>query len=159
MDPLDKMDVAIADRLQQDGRLSNARLSEQLALSEASCWRRQKRLEESGVIKGYQAVLDRRKLGFGVMAFVQIVCTQHGEEVTAAFEAIIQGCPSVLSCHNTTGEADFLLVVVARDLDDYSGFVDRVLRKLPGVASIRSNLSLREMKETNRLPIQQAPYR
>ncbi|MGM8063245.1 Lrp/AsnC family transcriptional regulator [Vogesella indigofera] len=150
---LDKVDIAIADRLQQDGRLSNARLAEQLALSEASCWRRQKRLEETGVIEGYKAILNRRKLGIGVMAFVQIVCTQHSEEVTAAFERIIQASPNVLACHNTTGEADFLLQVVARDLDDYSRFVEKVLRKLPGVLSIRSNISLREMKVTNKLPI------
>lgn len=150
---LDKVDIAIADRLQQDGRLSNARLAEQLALSEASCWRRQKRLEETGVIEGYKAILNRRKLGIGVMAFVQIVCTQHSEEVTAAFERIIQVSPNVLACHNTTGEADFLLQVVARDLDDYSRFVEKVLRKLPGVLSIRSNISLREMKVTNKLPI------
>ena len=153
MTELDKVDVAIADRLQQDGRLSNARLAEQLALSEASCWRRQKRLEETGVIEGYKAILNRRKLGIGVMAFVQIVCTQHSEEVTAAFERIIQACPNVLACHNTTGEADFLLQVVARDLDDYSRFVETVLRKLPGVLSIRTNISLREMKVTNKLPI------
>ena len=153
MTALDKVDIAIADRLQQDGRLSNARLAEQLALSEASCWRRQKRLEETGVIEGYKAVLNRRKLGIGVMAFVQIVCTQHSEEVTAAFERIIQACPNVLACHNTTGEADFLLQVVARDLDDYSRFVETVLRKLPGVLSIRSNISLREMKVMNKLPI------
>lgn len=153
MNALDKVDIAIADRLQQDGRLSNARLAEQLALSEASCWRRQKRLEEMGVIEGYKAVLNRRKLGIGVMAFVQIVCTQHSEEVTAAFERIIQVSPNVLACHNTTGEADFLLQVVARDLDDYSRFVEKVLRKLPGVLSIRSNISLREMKVTNKLPI------
>lgn len=153
MTALDKVDIAIADRLQQDGRLSNARLAEQLALSEASCWRRQKRLEETGVIEGYKAILNRRKLGIGVMAFVQIVCTQHSEEVTAAFERIIQACPNVLACHNTTGEADFLLQVVARDLDDYSRFVETVLRKLPGVLSIRSNISLREMKVMNKLPI------
>ncbi|WP_445398902.1 Lrp/AsnC family transcriptional regulator [Zobellella sp. An-6] len=153
MDALDKIDVAIADRLQQDGRLSNARLAEQLALSEASCWRRHKRLEESGVIEGYQAILNRRKLGGGVLAFVQLTCTQHSEEVTAEFENIIQACSRVLSCHNTTGEADFLLQVVAKDLDDYSRFVEQVLRKLPGVSSIRSNISLREMKATNRLPI------
>lgn len=153
MTVLDKVDIAIADRLQQDGRLSNARLAEQLALSEASCWRRQKRLEETGVIEGYKAILNRRKLGIGVMAFVQIVCTQHSEEVTAAFERIIQASPNVLACHNTTGEADFLLQVVARDLDDYSRFVEKVLRKLPGVLSIRSNISLREMKVTNKLPI------
>lgn len=159
MDALDKIDAAILDRFQQDGRLSNAKLAEQLSISEATCWRRQKRLEDCGAVKGYQAVLDRRILGFGVMAFVQIVCAQHGEDVTAVFERIIQSCPSVLSCHNTTGEADFLLIVVARDLDDYSRFVDTVLRKLPGVASIRSNLSLREMKATNRLPVLADPYR
>lgn len=153
MSALDKIDVAIADRLQQDGRLSNAKLAEQLGLSEASCWRRQKRLEEAGVIEGYQAVLNRRKVGVGVVAFVQLTCTQHSEEVTAAFEQIIQASSRVLSCHNTTGEADFLLQVVARDLDDYSRFVDTVLRKLPGVSSIRSNISLREMKATRRLPI------
>jgi DNA-binding Lrp family transcriptional regulator len=143
MTELDKVDLAIADKLQQDGRLSNAKLAEQFAMSEASCWRRQKRLEELGVIEGYKAVLNRRKLGIGVMAFVQIVCTQHSEEATAAFERIIQACPQILACHNTTGEADFLLQVVAHDLDDYSRFVEKVLRKLPGVFSIRSNISLR----------------
>lgn len=153
MNELDKVDVAMADHLQQDGRLSNAKLAERLSLSEASCWRRQKRLEEWGVVEGYQAVLNRRKLGAGVLAFVQIACTQHSEEVTMEFERLIQGCSRILSCHNTTGEADFLLQVVARDLDDYSRFVDKVLRKLPGVSSIRSNISLREMKATHRLPI------
>lgn len=150
---LDKIDVAISDRLQRDGRLSNVKLAEQLSLSEASCWRRQKRLEERGVIEGYQAILNRKKLGLGVMAFVQISCTDHSEEATAKFEKIIESAPQVLSCHNTTGEADFLLQVVARDLDSYSRFVEKVLRKLPDVSSIRSNLSLREMKSTNCFPV------
>jgi len=153
MDALDKTDLAMLARLQQDGRLANTKLAEELALSEASCWRRQKRLEELGIIEGYQANLNRRKLGIGVMAFVQIVCTQHSEEVTAHFERIIRACPNVVDCHNITGEADFLLKVVAKDLDDYSRFVDRVLRQLPGVLSIRSNISLREMKVSNRLPV------
>jgi DNA-binding Lrp family transcriptional regulator len=111
------------------------------------------RLEELGVIEGCQANLNRRKLGIGVMAFVQIVCTQHSEEVTAHFERITRACPNVLDCHNITGEADFLLKVVAKDLDDFSRFVDRVLRQLPGVLSIRSSISLREMKVSNRLPV------
>lgn len=153
MNSIDRIDAGILDRLQRDGRLSNAKLAEQLSLSETPCWRRLKRLEDEGVIEGYQANLNRRKLGLGVLAFVQLVCTQHGEEVTAAFEKIIRDCPNVLTCHNTTGEADFLLQVVARDLDDYSRFVDQVLRKLPGVSSIRSNISLRELKASNRLPI------
>jgi len=150
---LDKVDIAISERLQRDGRLSNVKLAEQLSLSEASCWRKQKRLEECGVIEGYQAILNRRKLGLGVMAFVQISCSDHSEEATEKFEKIIASAPQVLSCHNTTGEADFLLQVVARDLDSYSRFVEKVLRKLPGVLSIRSNLSLREMKTTHRFPV------
>lgn len=153
LERLDKVDIAISERLQRDGRLSNVKLAEQLSLSEASCWRKQKRLEECGVIEGYQAILDRRKLGLGVMAFVQISCSDHSEEATEKFEKIIASAPQVLSCHNTTGEADFLLQVVARDLDSYSRFVEKVLRKLPGVLSIRSNLSLREMKTTHRFPV------
>ncbi|KAB0651133.1 Lrp/AsnC family transcriptional regulator [Burkholderia diffusa] len=153
MEPLDKIDRGILDMLQQDGRVSNARLAEAFSLSETSCWRRLRRLEEAGLIAGYHARLDRRKLGLGVMAFVQIVCTQHSEEVTAEFERLIQASPNVLACDNTTGEADFLLQVVAADLDDYSHFVERVLRRLPGVLSIRSNLSLRQLKSTQRLPI------
>ena len=153
MEQLDRIDRGILDMLQQDGRVSNARLAEAFSLSETSCWRRLRRLEEAGLIAGYHARLDRRKLGFGVMAFVQIVCTQHSEEVTAEFERLIDASPNVLACDNTTGEADFLLQVVAADLDDYSHFVERVLRKLPGVLSIRSNLSLRQLKSTQRLPI------
>lgn len=153
LERLDKVAIAISERLQRDGRLSNVKLAEQLSLSEASCWRKQKRLEECGVIEGYQAILNRRKLGLGVMAFVQISCSDHSEEATEKFEKIIASAPQVLSCHNTTGEADFLLQVVARDLDSYSRFVEKVLRKLPGVLSIRSNLSLREMKTTHRFPV------
>ncbi|WP_431479725.1 Lrp/AsnC family transcriptional regulator [Pseudomonas simiae] len=153
LERLDKVDIAISERLQRDGRLSNVKLAEQLSLSEASCWRKQKRLEECGVIEGYQAILNRRKLGLGVMAFVQISCSDHSEEATEKFEKIIASAPQVLSCHNTTGEADFLLQVVARDLDSYSRFVEKVLRNLPGVLSIRSNLSLREMKTIHRFPV------
>ena len=153
MHDLDRIDAEILARLQSDGRLSNARLAAQLSMSETPCWRRLKRLEDSGIIEGYQAVLNRRALGLGVMAFVQLGCAQHDEKVTKAFHLAVQACANVLSCHNTTGEADYLLIVVARDLDDYSRFVDTVLRHLPGVTSIRSNLSLRELKSSNQLPI------
>lgn len=153
MQQIDRVDAEILDRLQKDGRLTNAKLAAQLSMSETPCWRRLKRLEESGIIEGYQAVLNRRKLGLGLMAFVQLGFSEHSEKVTREFHAAIQDCPNVLSCHNTTGEADYLLVVVARDLDDYSRFVETVLRHLPGVTSIRSNLSLREVKSSNQLPI------
>ena len=150
---IDRVDAQILDMLQENGRMSNSKIADRLTMSETPCWRRLKRLEEHGVIAGYQAVLDRRALGLGVMAFVQLGCTEHSEETTSEFEGIIQSSPNILACHNTTGDADFLLLVVARDLDDYSRFVERVLRRLPGVTSIRSNLSLRELKSSNRLPV------
>ena len=153
MAKIDRVDAEILDMLQENGRLSNAKVAERLSMSETPCWRRLKRLEQDGVIAGYQAVLDRRTLGLGVMAFVQLECAEHTEAATKEFQKIIQSSPNVLSCHNTTGEADFLLQVVAKDLDDYSRFVESVLRRLPGVSSIRSNISLRELKSSNRLPI------
>ena len=153
MTEMDKVNVEILKQLQCDGRLSNAKLAEHLNMSETPCWRRLKKLEESGVIESYQANLNRRKIGLGVMAFVQLRCSDHSQDATRKFQRIIEDSPNILSCHNTTGDDDFLLVIVARDLDDYSAFVDNVLRKLPGVASIRSNLSLREMKASSRLPI------
>lgn len=153
MNGLDEKDVGILRLLQHDGRTANAKLAEQLSISEASCWRRLKRLLENGIIEGFQAILNRRALGFGVLSFVQLSCNQHSEEITREIEKIIQANPQVMSCHNTTGDDDFLLQVVARDLDDYSHFVEKVLRKIPGVTSIRSNISLRELKSSSRLPL------
>ena len=153
MPDFDTVDIQILDLLQENGRLSNAKLAKLVSVSEPSCWRRVNRLEKQGVIAGYQAVLDRRSLGLGVHAFVQLGCDEHNPEVTAELERVIAGSPNVLACHNTTGEADFLLQVVARDLDDYSRFVETVLRSLPGVKSVTSNLSLKEVKLTSHLPV------
>lgn len=153
MSEIDKVDRQILTHLQNNGRLTNAKLATDLCMSESPCWRRIKRLEDNGIIHDYQANLNRRKLGLGVMAFVQITCTAHDEKTTRLFEEIIQASDNIMSCHNTTGDADFILQVVAKDLDDYSTFVEEVLRKLPGVSSIHSNLSLREIKSSNRLPI------
>jgi len=153
MKAIDKTDVNILNELQRDNRISNTKLAELFKLSEASCWRRVKRLEEAGVIEGYHAVLNRRKLGLGVTTFVQIKVAEHSKEATAEIERIIQASPNVIACDNTTGEADFLLEVVAEDLEDYSHFVETVLRRLPGLLNIRSNISLRQIKSVHKLPI------
>ncbi|MEC8325101.1 MAG: Lrp/AsnC family transcriptional regulator [Pseudomonadota bacterium] len=150
---LDKTDKRILELLQSNGRLSSAKIASTLALSETPCWRRIKRLEEQGYIEGYQANLNRRKVGFGVMAFVQLTYIEHDEKTTKDFEQMILACDNVLTCYNMTGDADFLLQVVAKDLDDYSTFIDNVLRKLSGVSSIRSSISLKEIKSSSRLPI------
>ncbi|EMP7252349.1 Lrp/AsnC family transcriptional regulator [Enterobacter cloacae] len=150
----DKKDVALLRILQRDGRTSSARLAEELSISTTTSWRLQKRLEDEGYIEGYEVKLNRKKLGFGVMAFVRLVCNQHSEAVTRAFESTINDNPYVLSCHNITGEADFLLQVIARDLDHYSLFIEKELRKLPGVISINSSISLREVKKLHQLPLE-----
>lgn len=153
MNALDSTDIAILRALQQDGRLTNARLAEQVALSETPCWRRLKRLEADGYIDAYRADLNRRKLGFGVVAFVQITLGDHAGDAPLQFEQRVAAMPEVLSCHNVTGESDYLLQVVAADLDTYGVFVRDTLRRLPGVSAIRSNLSLREIKSSHALPL------
>ncbi|MDN0083637.1 Lrp/AsnC family transcriptional regulator [Crenobacter sp. SG2305] len=150
---LDDTDRALLSLLQQDGRLSNAKLAEQLSLSETPCWRRLKRLEGDGFIQGYQAVLDRQRLGYGVLAFVHVGFGSHTGEAPLRFEEAVQAIPEVLSCHNLTGESDYLLQVVATDLESYGIFIRDVLRQLPGVSSIRSSLSLREVKASSSLPL------
>ena len=153
MSDIDKVDVAILNLLQAHGRWSNKRLAQEISLSEPSCWRRVRRLEAEGFIEGYQAVLNRQRLGLGLLSFVQLGFGQHDPAVTADMERILAESPHVLACHNTTGEADFLVQVVAKDLHEYSVFVENVLRNLPGVISVTSNLSLRELKLTRRLPV------
>lgn len=153
MNALDSTDIAILRALQQDGRLTNARLAEQVALSETPCWRRLKRLEADGYIDAYRADLNRRKLGFGVVAFVQITLGDHAGDAPLQFEQRVAAMSEVLSCHNVTGESDYLLQVVAADLDTYGVFVRDTLRRLPGVSAIRSNLSLREIKSSHALPL------
>ncbi|OHX11616.1 AsnC family transcriptional regulator [Chromobacterium sphagni] len=150
---LDNVDRALMALLQQDGRLSNAKLAEHVALSETPCWRRLKRLEADGYIEGYQAVLNRKKLGYGVLAFVQVGFGSHTGDAPRRFEEQVQAIPEVLSCHNLTGECDYLLQVVAEDLEAFGVFVRDVLRELPGVSSIRSSLSLREVKMSGQLPV------
>ena len=159
MSDFDSMDAAILDVLQERGRLSNAKLAQRVRLSETPCWKRVKRLEKAGVIEGYRAVLNRRKLDLGVLAFVHLGCDDYRPEVIARMHEMVEASPNVLACHNITGDADFLLVVVARDLDDYSRFAERVLRNLPGITTIKSNLSMRELKSSTLLPITQLPMR
>jgi len=153
IEDLDAQDLTLLRLVQQDGARSNPKLAEELSLSVTPCWRRLKRLEQEGYIKDYQANLDRRKLGFDVLAFVSLSFGLHGDDAPNRFEEDIQNYPEVLSCHKVTGNQDYLLQVVAQDLDAYSQFIENVLRKTPGVASIHSSLALREIKSSSRYPV------
>jgi Lrp/AsnC family transcriptional regulator, leucine-responsive regulatory protein len=150
---LDDTDRTILRLLQQDGTMSNPKLAEHVSLSVTPCWRRLRRLEEDGFITSYQANLDRRKLGLDVLAFVQLSFLVVTDVSIKHFEEVILAHPEVLSCHKITGQADYLLQVVAEDLDAYSDFVENVLRVIPGISSIHSSLAMREIKSSSRLPI------
>jgi DNA-binding Lrp family transcriptional regulator len=150
---MDSVDRSMLRLLQDDGALSNAALGEQLSLSVTPCWRRRKHLEDLGVITGYQANIDRRTIGLDLLAFVQIRIHIHSDKTADNFEEVMQSRPEVLSCHKVTGDADYMLQVVAPDLDAYGDFIERVLRKQAGIASIQSSLALREVKFSSRFPI------
>jgi Lrp/AsnC family leucine-responsive transcriptional regulator len=150
---MDKRDQEILRVLQDDGRTSNAALAKHIHVAEAPAWRRVKALEEQGVIAGYRAVLDQRKLGYEVTAFVQVRFSSHDPKLQAAFERQVVLVPQVLWCHNVSGSTDYLLCVVARSLREYGEFVSAKLRSLPGVTAIESSFSLKAVKADGKLPI------
>lgn len=151
-DSLDKTDLELLKRLQQDGRLSNARLAQQINLSETPCWRRWKKLEQQGYIQEYRAVLSPRKLGFTVTAFTQVAFSSHDLALTNAFEAIVNELEWVQSCHCITGNTDYLLQMVFRDLDQFSERIN-VIRRIPGVRAIETQIAVKEIKSGSHLPI------
>lgn len=151
---MDGVDREMLRLLQDDATLSSAALGERLSLTVTPCWRRRKRLEDMGVIRDYQANLDRRKLGYDVLAFAQVRFGDHSTVAPDEFERVVLGLPEVLSCHKVTGEADYFLSVLAKDLDSYGRFVEEVLRRQPGIASIQTSLALREVKAVTRIPVE-----
>lgn len=153
MPELDRRDRDILRILQRDGRISNQSLAELTHQAATPCWRRVRQLEASGLIRGYRAVLDRQKLGYGVMAFVQISIDRHSEAEARRFEREVQALDEVHACFAVTGEADFLLQVVARDLDAYGEFAMQRIRRLPGIKSMNTMFVLREMTEIPMLPV------
>jgi Lrp/AsnC family transcriptional regulator, leucine-responsive regulatory protein len=152
---LDKTDLKILDALQRDGRLTNAELAEKVGLSLSPCWRRLKRLEESGVISGYQAVLNRKVLGLSVTAFVRIDIERHTPAMERRFEEAIADYPEIVSCHVISGEGAFMLIVVSDSLESYSSFALKTLMALPGVKDTRTSFSLKEVKASSTLPLLQ----
>ena len=153
METLDKFDVAILSELQTDARLTNAELAQRVGLSAAPCWRRVRQLEESGVISGYHAHLNRHRVGYGVLGFVHLGLHNHTAEVTAAFEREVLALPQVLSCHNLSGRYDYQIELVAPDLETFAEYVRTRIRSLPGVREISTSFSLKEVKRTVALPV------
>jgi Lrp/AsnC family transcriptional regulator, leucine-responsive regulatory protein len=142
---LDALDKAIISALAEDGRQSQVDLAERVPLSPTAIARRIRTLEDDGVIEGYHAKISRRALGLEMMIVVQISLRSQSQDVLDAFEKAVAAAPSVVACHLMSGEEDYMLTVLARDLNDFERIHRAELSRLPGVARLRSSFVLREI--------------
>jgi len=151
---LDRYDQRILEVLQQEGRISNQELAERIGLSPSPCLRRVRALEESGLVTGYRALLDAKKLGYSLMALIHISMDRHTPERFSNFEARIGELPEVLECLLITGQdADYQLKVVVRDMDAYQELLlDRITR-IEGVTGVHSSFVLRRVVDKTALPV------
>lgn len=152
MAKLDALDSRLLDELQRHGRATHVELSAAVHLSAPQCFRRVKALEERGVIRGYAAQVDREALGLGVMAFVSVDLRAEQFGRVREFEQSIRDFPQILECHTVSGDSDYLLKVVARDLKALSQFLTDRLMQIAGVANVRSMICLEEIKPPAALP-------
>ncbi|MDE2305081.1 MAG: Lrp/AsnC family transcriptional regulator [Gammaproteobacteria bacterium] len=150
---LDPTDTRLLDELQRDGRRSIVDLAERTGLSHTPCARRVRQMEQGGVIEGYAAVLNPRAIGLQVMAYVQVKLERHVEENVASFARALADLEPVVSCQATTGEYDFMLLVMATDLDALSNVVLKGLLAIPGVRDVHSSIVLQTIKRSARLPL------
>ncbi len=150
---IDRLDRRILDLLQREGALPVAEVASRTGISTTTCWRRIQQLEQSGVIRGRVAVLDRAALGLDVTIFAHVKLSSQGRDAIAAFSEAIRDRPEVLDCYTTMGEWDFMLRVVTRDIKAYEAFYLDHLSKLPNVQSINSSVTVTVIKETTILPI------
>ncbi|PSW22092.1 Lrp/AsnC family transcriptional regulator [Photobacterium sanctipauli] len=149
---LDDTDLSILRHIQNEGRISNSKLAEKVHLSETPCWRRWKRMEEAGYIDGYNAVLNRKKLGFQVSGFTFVTLGNHEVENTEPFEEYAAATDWILMCHCIAGSADYLVQVVAKDLEEYFEHISAI-RRVKGVSAIQSNISVKQIKNSFQLPL------
>ena len=153
-DPLSPVDLRILDALQQDGRMSNVELADKVGLSPSPCLRRVRTLEESGIIAGYHAQLDAKKLGLTLMALIHISMDRHTPARFANFEKKISEIPGILECLLITGQdADYQLKVVVRDMDAYQELLLNKVTRIEGVTGVHSSFVLRRVIEKISLPL------
>ena len=151
---LDRYDLAILRALQDDGRISNQDLADRIGLSPSPCLRRLRALEESGLITGYRALVDAKKLGLSLMALIHISMDQHTPERFANFEAKVGEIPEVLECLLITGQdADYQIKVVVRDMDAYQELLLNRITRIKGVTGVHSSFVLRRVVDKTALPV------
>ncbi|RPJ66814.1 Lrp/AsnC family transcriptional regulator [Alteromonas sediminis] len=153
-----EQDKIILETLQQHGRMPIVELAKATNMSESTCLRRTRALEESGIIKGYAALLDAEKAGFGVMAYVQVNINQRNEAAFDSFKTAVLEHPLVLECYSLSGQFDHLMKVVARNNKELSHFLLKTLREFPEVRDAQTLFVLDQVKHTCALPISLSPH-
>ena len=150
---LDTIDWRIMAALQEDGRLSNVDLAQQVHLSPSPCLARVKRLENKGVISRYVALLNPAAIGFGVSVFIQVRLEKQIERSLESFERAISERPEVMECYLMTGQSDYMLRVIVPDVPALERFIVDFLSRVPGVGTIQSSFTLKQVKYKTALPL------
>jgi Lrp/AsnC family leucine-responsive transcriptional regulator len=151
---MDRYDREILLILQEDGRISNQELAERIGLSPSPCLRRVRALEEAGLIAGYRALLDARKLGLTLMALIHISMDRHTPDRFENFESEIRATPEIMECLLITGQdADYQLKAVVRDMDAYQELLLNRITRIPGVTGVHSSFVLRRVVDKTALPV------
>lgn len=151
---LDRIDRKILHDLQENGRMTNVDLAERAGISAPPCLRRVRALEEAGIIRGYHADIEPGSLGYGITVFAQVGLTSQSETDLRKFEDLARQWPLVRECHLVSGEADYILKIVAEDWDDYQKFLTTHLTTAPNISQVKSALGIRSAKSAPGVPIE-----
>jgi len=150
---LDSIDRAILAALQEDGRMTNVELARRVGLTAPPCLRRVRALEDAGIIDSYHARLDASALGYGIMVFALVSLKSQAEDDLRAFEEHVAALPEVRECHMLNGEIDFILKIVAHDLQAFQTFLTSKLTPAANVASVKTSLTIRTSKDLIGVPV------
>lgn len=150
---LDNYDIKILRNLQANADISMAELGDAVGLSHTPCWRRVKRLEEAGYIRGRVTVLNAERLNLSVAVHAYITIKSHDEKSLLAFEQAVHAINEIVECYSITGDKDYLLKVVVASVDHYEKLLKSKLVHLPNVASVNSVFALKQIKYTTSLPL------
>jgi Lrp/AsnC family leucine-responsive transcriptional regulator len=150
---MDNIDKKIIKELQLNARISNEELAEKVNLSASPCLRRVKKLEQSGVLTGYTAVVDQQLCGLGMNVFLSVRLEKPDKQIMQSFEQAIAQLDEILECYLMTGNRDYLLKVVSNDLKSYEAFIRDKFSNLPGISSIESSFAFGHVKQQNFIPL------
>ena len=152
----DQIDRQILTLLQDDGRMTNVDLAEQVGLTAPPCLRRVRALEDAGAIRGYHAELDPASLGYPITVFAMVSLRSQAEHDLTAFEDHVAAIPEIRECHMLNGEIDFILKIVAADLKSFQDILTTHLTPAPNVASVKTSLTIRTAKALPGIPVRMA---